>query len=488
MRLPPARSQGPYFYSLLAVAFVATTGCQSSTPLMRVGDVARTATAAVAAADPIVYRTVGGPLDEPDAPPDRLTLDGAVRLALGSSPEIQASLARVRAAEADADQAGLLPNPVLNVVFRLPTSGGKPQVEASLAEDLIAILLRPQRTSVADARLRASGGEAVAVVLNTLAEVQTRYAAVQALDALLPVLEERRRLLARLLELAQARLQGGEGTQLDVTVAQAQRSDLEVEVSERLLERRQERLTLARLVGQPSGAATWQLTPWEVPPRLTAAESAWIEAGLSQRTDLRVRQYELAARETEARLTRLEVFGPGGVGIDAQRDPDWAVGPAINVPLPVFDMGQARRAKSEAMVVEARHELTRSRRDIVEGIRKAYDAASTSADTLRRVRDELVPLQQKRRDQAEAAYRAGQTDITTVILADQDFQAARARLIELENRTTRAVIDLERAAGGPAVASELRARGNPLPTTNPSGAAVGTTQPATRDVTSPTDK
>jgi outer membrane protein TolC len=70
--------------------------------------------------------------------------------------------------------------------------------------------------------------------------------------------------------------------------------------------------------------------------------------------------------------------------------------------------------------------------------------------TLDQVRIELIPLQESRRTQAEAAYKAGQTDITSLVLADQDLQGARTKLIELQSQVVESLIRLERAAGGSA--------------------------------------
>ncbi len=76
-------------------------------------------------------------------------------------------------------------------------------------------------------------------------------------------------------------------------------------------------------------------------------------------------------------------------------------------------------------------------------------AANTA--NLERVRRELIPLQQQRRQQAEDAYRAGQTDVTPLFLAEQDLRATQARAIDIERETALAQIRLQRAVGGSGV-------------------------------------
>jgi outer membrane protein TolC len=276
----------------------------------------------------------------------------------------------------------------------------------------------------------------------------------------------------RLLELARARQAAGEGTPLDVLTLQAQRVELEAEIGDRELERRTQRLTLSRLMGQPSGAADWAVSPWS-PPGRSAAESEWVAAALERRPEVQAKQWELAAREEELAQTRFAPWDDTSAGVASERQDGWSVGPSLNMPLPVFDMGQARRATAAAAMAGARHELTQARRAVIEEVRQAHVTLLASQRNLDRVRDELIPLQQRRLDQAEAQYRAGQTDITTLFLAEQELRAARAKQVELERRTSESLIRLQRAVGGPGVVTSRNLAG---PTTAP--AASPSTRPA----------
>lgn len=175
---------------------IALTGCATSRPDPQAE---ASMTRAAGLAEAITFRTDGGPLDEPGAG-DVLTMAEAVRRAATTDPGLQAALARVRIAMAVADQARLLPNPVLN--FTLRWGHGKPQIEVSLAQDLIQALRIPRQASAADNRLRQAAAEAVTVALDTIAEVQERYVAAQTLESLVPVLIERRELIERLVTVA----------------------------------------------------------------------------------------------------------------------------------------------------------------------------------------------------------------------------------------------------------------------------------------------
>jgi len=396
----------------------------------------------------VMFRTEGGPLDESESA-DTLSLDEAVERAVTTDPGLQAALARVRIALADADQARLLPNPVLNIVLKW--GAGTTVVEASLAQDFVAALQIPRRSSAADNRLREAAADAVTVALDIASDVQDAYVAAQATDRLIPILEMRLSLLQKVAGVARDRLEAGEGIRGDLTTLEAQRVELEVEIADARLRQRQERLRLARLIGEPSGAAAWTLDSWTTPVPRTEVESRWVELALAHRPEVQAITWQLAALGDEQALLRLQPWEGAQAGIDAERDGEWIAGPALTLPLPMFDMGQARRARLSAEQIEARHDLTLAKRKIVEEVRSAYEALAANAANLDRIRGELIPLQQQRRQQAEDAYRAGQTDVTPLFLAEQDLRSTQAKAIEIERATAIALIRLQRAVGGPGV-------------------------------------
>ena len=447
---------------------LAMGGCQSP-PRVDV-DAARVVAESAGLAEPVVFREVGpegGLIDEAEPTGDELTVADAVRRAVTTDPGLQAALARIRIAMADARQARLLPNPVLNVVVRW--GPGKPQVEASLAQDFVQALQLGDRTSAADNRLRQVAAEAVTVALDVVSEVQERYSAVQASSALVPVLDQRLSLIDKLLATAQARLDAGEGTRGDVATLHAQQVELRVEIDQAKLSEREDRLRLARLIGEPSGTATWRLDGWSVLAGGMLPEAAWVNAGLQHRPEVKAIAWRLKALGDDEALARLLPWEGASIGVDGQRDDGIYAGPAVSTPLPIFDMGQARRARVTAEQLEARHELTLAKRKVVEEVRVAFQTLAASSANLARIQNELIPLQEQRRKLAEDAYRAGQTDVTGLYLAEHDLRVAQAQSIEVERQAANALVRLQRAVGGVGVASPLMS--HPVP----SGDAVNAT-------------
>jgi outer membrane protein TolC len=392
----------------------------------------------------------------PSDVPGHLAAARAMRLALENDPHIAIALDHVRAAEADARQARLLPNPVLSVDFRFPEGAMGPlAVEVIPTEDVIAILQKPQQASAADNRLRQSAADALTTVLDVVQQVQETYVSAQSADQEIAGSQERGQILARLRDLAEKRLSAGEGTRLDVLTLEAQELQLQSDDDDLRLERTHQRLTLTRLIGQPRGPADWELDAPPPAPARAANESAWIDAALANRPEILSRLWELRALGDDLKLTDLAPLTPDSVGAYAQRDPKWSVGPIINVPVPIFDFGQETRAKAVAERQAARHELVQQCSEVIEDVRSAYASFVASQQALAHAQDQLLPVEQNLRQQAELAYESGDSDLAATLNAETELRQTREKLVELQENVTLALVRLQRAAGGAGIATTI---------------------------------
>jgi cobalt-zinc-cadmium efflux system outer membrane protein len=421
------------------------TACQAA-PADPGAEAAIAAAAGLPAA--VSFRSEGSPLDEPALPDGTLTLVAAAARALATDAALQAALARVRSALADAEQARLLANPLLSVVARFGQGG--PDLEATLSQDLVQALLVPHRTAAADQRLRKAAADAVSVALDVLAELQTSYAVVQASDALVPLLSGRHALLQQLVDLTRLRAQNGEVAEIDVTALDAQRLEVAIDLEVAQREQREHRLHLARLLGEPSGTAAWPLEPpAEVPARLRPVDEC-VRIALQQRPEAQAGRLQILALGGDLAAAGIEPFLGGSTGVAAeQQGNDWLVGPTFSLPLPLFDTGSARKHRLSADTLAARQDLAATERRIVEEVRTAGTALGATVHSLGRVTGELVPRQRLRRDQAEFAYRSGHTDLTPLLLAEDDLRSAEAKAIDFRRQAASALYRLQRAIGGP---------------------------------------
>jgi outer membrane protein, heavy metal efflux system len=186
-----------------------------------------------------------------------------------------------------------------------------------------------------------------------------------------------------------------------------------------------------------------------------------IRVALQRRPEVQQREWELQAFGAERRLSSWDILNNSEVGVNAERDGEWSIGPAAAVPLPIFDTGNAARDRARAALVESMHQLTEARRQVVEDVRRAYASLQGTRANLNRVQSQLLPLQESRLAQAEAQFKAGQTDITGLLIAEQDLRAARAQVVDLQRRAAQAEVRLERAVGGAAALASSTTQPNP---------------------------
>jgi outer membrane protein TolC len=427
-----------------------------------------------------------GPVDDGEtAPAAGQTLEPgrAIRLTLQHDARIAAALAKVRVAEAEANQSRLLPNPILTLDYRFATKSAENSVfEPAIAADLLSLLQKPAQIAAADHRLRGSAAAALVTVLDVMAEVQEAYVSACSADAEIENAERRRQRIQRLRDIGQQRLNAGEGTRLDLLTLDSQLMQATLAVSDLRLVRTEQRLKLARLIGFPRDSAEWRLAP--VPPPTegqTAAESAWIDAAIAHRPEIQVHRWELRALGADLSAAAFAALQGSDVGVHGERDPSWRVGPTLTTPLPLFDFGQAARAKVRALRAVALNELVQQQREIIQDVRLAHASYRHARETLQQYDQQLLPLQVNQTDQARLAYQAGEADLAILLLAENELELTRSKILELQEKVLIARIKLQRAAGGAAIADRLESAGaaqsrpatSPAPMTAP---ATGPTQ------------
>lgn len=455
--------------SCLLLALLA--GCHARLPDVP-GDAARL----TGISNAILFDT-GAPEDAaPPAADQTLELSHAVRMALLHDARIGAALAKVRVAEADANQTRLLPNPILTFDYRFTTHADQnPVFEPAVAADLLSLLQKPAQIAAADHRLRSSAAAALVVVLDVIVEVQDTYISACSADAEITNADRRRQRIARLRDLAQQRLEAAQGTRLDLLTLDAQLLQATMAISDLKLTRTQERLKLARLIGFPRSDANWQLLPPQplAADSTAAVEDRWIDAAIRNRPEIQLHRWELRALGADFSAAAFAPLQGSEIGVHAERDPHWRVGPVITTPLPIFDFGQATRAKIRAAQTVAANELIQQQREVIEDVRQAYAAYQNARETLDSYDQQLLPLQIKQTDQARLAYQAAEADLATLLLAENELEMTRSKILELQEKLLIARVKLQRAAGGAGIAGPLEA------------AESAQTRPATQATTVP---
>jgi outer membrane protein TolC len=104
-----------------------------------------------------------------------LTADSAVRLALLNNKDLQASFEDLGMARGDLLRALRLPNPSAEGGLLYEESGGSPDVELSLSQDLSELILLPIRSGAAQAEFASVKLEIAGRAMDLILEVRKAF-------------------------------------------------------------------------------------------------------------------------------------------------------------------------------------------------------------------------------------------------------------------------------------------------------------------------
>jgi len=379
-----------------------------------------------------------------------LAADDAVQVALLNHRGLQAAFAELGIAEAELVQAGRLPNPGFS--FGRANKGDEREIERGLHFSLGRLLALPFVVQVEQRRAAATRAAVAAQVLTLAAE--TRKAWVQAVAAG-QTLHYARQVMESAeasAELARRMAEVGNFNPLQQAREQSFYADAALNVARAERQRLAARERLTRLLG------LWgEQTAFRLPDRLPDLPAAPEDrpdierTALAQRLDL---QGARAAVEQTARnlglmrRTRLvNVFELGFKSISSNEGPSergWEIG----LELPLFDWGDARVAKAEAIYMQALHRAAQAAVEARSEVREAYGAYRHAWDIARHQRDEVVPLKRRISEENLLRYNAMLIGVFE-LLADARAQiAAVSAAIEAQRDFWLAEADLQMALVG----------------------------------------
>ncbi|MBI2214804.1 MAG: TolC family protein [Acidobacteria bacterium] len=421
----------PLRFALLVGAIV-LGGCASVPPDSGFGDVHQAVadqTGQSIAWNP--KEPVGSPASDDAILPllkDELTADRAVQIALTNNRDLLATIEQLGIARADFLAASTIRNPILDGEIRFP-GGVEYPFELGLTQSLIDLLQLRTRRAVGAAAFEAAKSRVTGAVVNFAGEVRIDYFDVQA----------SRQILARQRIIAEA-------ARLSVEIAMRQHtagniSDLDLESEQALYE--QAKLDLARVelsalkarerliidLGLLDAAAELELPNGfdqlpENEPQLEDLEATAIE----RRIDVRLARQELeVASLALPAAARSEVLEELSLGVHHEREPEGSsnTGPALEIPIPIFNRGAARRERAiatmraaqqrlAALTVNARSEVRIAREELVE--------ARARAEYLR---DVVVPRRQRILYLTQLEYNAMLRGVYQLIEAKQSEASAQ---------------------------------------------------------------
>jgi len=383
---------------------------------------------------------------------EELTLDAAVRVALLNNRKLRATYERLGVAQADLVQAGLLPNPFIHAGLRLPVTTPGASAELSLTQDLITAIQIPMRKRVSGAALEAAKLEVAQSAIDLIAEVKTAFYTLQGAQQMLELRETIAKAAGVAGETAKRQRAAGNITDLELASEQAGFAEAKLELAHAEAEVLTNREELNNSLG------LWGVhTAWKIAPRLPDVPSDKIplkgleRLAITQRLDLAAARQQTAVGASALGLTRLQALFPAGdIAADAEREPDggWGLGPAIELPLLIFDQGQAAVARSSAELRESSELYAALAVQVRSEVRKAHMRAESARARAVFYRDVALPLRHRILGQMQLEYNAMQVGVFQLLQARREEIEAARNYSETVREYWVGRTELERAVGG----------------------------------------
>lgn len=381
-----------------------------------------------------------------------LNLDHARAIALLNNPDLRSRMDGLGVAQADLVQAGLLTNPVFGVGLGFSSGVGGTSTQFSLVQELVNLFTRGRRKQVASLQLEADQAAVASSALDLLASVESAYRTIQASQGTRDLDETLLESAQAASELARRQYEAGNISELTYQTQASFTEQARLDLARAEAKVMEDREVLNRLLGLWGTDTAWKITeglpelPHEEMP-LDRLESL----AVGQRLDLRAAQSQAKALLEAATLARKTRFTPNvDLGVRAEKDAEGTrtLGPTLGVELPIFDHGQGRVARLEALARQADDRVTARAVDIRSEVRSAREHLRAARAVAEQYRDVILPRRERVVQLAQDSYNGMLLGVYDLILAKQAQTAAYRDYLDAVRGYWTARAELARALGG----------------------------------------
>jgi outer membrane protein TolC len=352
--------------------------------------------------------------------------DAAVQIALLNNKGLQAAYAEIGLSATEVWQEKLLVNPDISIGI----IGVDPvrTIEGAVVSNIFALITRPRRVAIADARFHQAQLRAAEETLRLAAE--TRRAWIEAVTARERVsyLNQAQDAADAASALAQKLGETGAFTKTGQAREHVFYAELAGQTAEARMQARVVKEELTRRMGLWGYDIDYRL-PGSLPPLPKGAKAKRAIEGeaLRNRIDLEVARLELEALALSYGLTDATRYVTDlqlvtGVEVEREEEEDGTkttVSPFAEVEfaIPIFDTGKARKRKAELAYMQAANLLAEKAINVRSEARSAYDVYRSRYDIARHYRNNVVPLRTKIEAESVLTYN-GMITNTFELLAD----------------------------------------------------------------------
>ena len=354
-----------------------------------------------------------------------LAVDDAIQVALLNNQGLQASFHALGILDADRVQAGRLPNP--SFTFARLRRGEELEIDRGVHFNIARLITMPLAAELESRRFGQAQREAAIDALRLAAQTRRAYFIALSAQESVRYMEQVKLAADAGADLAQRMAQSGNWSKLAQAREQGFFADAALNLARAEQARTAAREKLTRLMGLWGAQARFTIP--ERLPDLPAApqDRPDIEqAAMAQRLDLQSARRGVEALAKNLGLARVtgfvNVFELGVVRNTSNLQPT-QLGYEITLELPIFDWGEARVAKAEALYRQALARTAEMAVNARSEVRESYLGYRSSYDIAKHYRDEIVPIRKLIADETQLRYN-GMLIGVFELLADARAQVA----------------------------------------------------------------
>jgi cobalt-zinc-cadmium efflux system outer membrane protein len=384
---------------------------------------------------------------------DELSLRQALEDALAQNKQLAAFEHRLDEQKGRLQQAGLHPNPQVDLLFENLGGQGDFQgfdgAEATLTIGwAIEPGLRKRRVGVAEAQSARTSLDALILRLDVAAETAQRFLSCLESQTHLKAADEAIALGERTVAASEDRVRAGRAPRVELMRARAKLA------IDRLA---RDDATHERSVAYHRLAAQWGETApsfARVKGDLLALPAVAPFDVLATRIDENPELVRLASEqriaEAELRLAKAQRFPTLTPSFGVRRleiTNDWALVAGLRVPFLLFDRNQGRVAESHAALARRRADSEAERVRVHTKLYEIYQEMQHSLHRAEVLGEEVIPRLDETMDATRRGYAQGRYRYYELRTVEADLLAARRSLVEASTAAHRLVITLERLTG-----------------------------------------
>ncbi len=383
-----------------------------------------------------------------------LTRREALALTLMNNPELKVFSLETRAAEARELQAGLWPNPALEIGV---DDVGGPGVRSGFGAAETTIQLSQlielgnkaqKRRKVASLEKELTGWDYQAKRLEVLTEASKAYIELLAI-------QEKAKLLAELVDVSEQtvrivtqRVDAGKDSPLEKTKASVALSGVQLEHKQALQELETARKIVASFWGneQPK----FMRVEGQLETVTDIPEINDLQQKLIQNPQLARWEKEIARDKAALELAKSKAFSDISIGAGVKRfneSDDNALVFGVTIPLPISDRNQGGRMEAMYNLSKSYEEQRAARIEVMNQFNQIFTELSVSLNKIKELQASILPGAREVFDASREAYTQGKIGYLNVLDAQRTLFEVRGKYIEALATHHKARADVERLIG-----------------------------------------